>query len=123
MRGHIPILKMRLQRKRPSIVFFGDFEEPTSKDWHDPGAKYGETWKPDHATVQVEPTDRIGSLDLRFLAGCRVSITGTTEQRAKAMFEACKRAGAVTVAAAHIIFTNDYLCKSGWTEIYQKEVA
>lgn len=118
MRGHTPILKMRLQRKCPSIVFFGDFNEPAASDWHDPGAKYGEKWEPDHATVQVEANDCIERLDLRFLAGCRVSISGTTEQRTKAMFEACKRAGAKTVAASHIIFTNSHLCKSGWTEIY-----
>ena len=123
MRGHTPILKMRLQRKRPSIVFMGDMNNPIANDWHDPGAGYGQKWEPDHATVQIEAKDSIDRLDLRFLSGCRVSITGTTEQRAKAMFEACKRAGAVTVAAAHIIFTNDYICKSGWTEIYQKEAA
>lgn len=123
MRGHTPILKMRLQRKRPSIVFMDDMNNPIANDWHDPGAGYGQKWEPDHATVQIEAKDSIDRLDLRFLSGCRVSITGTTEQRAKAMFEACKRAGAVTVAAAHIIFTNDYICKSGWTEIYQKEAA
>lgn len=123
MRGHIPIMKMRLQRIRPGIVFLGDLKDPSVEDWHEPGAKYGQEWTPDHATVFVEPTDRIEALDLRFLAGCRVSITGTTEARAKALYEAAKRYGASTVAAAHIIFTNDYICKSGWTEIYQKEAA
>lgn len=123
MRGHTQILKMRLQRKRPSIVFMDDLNNPIAKDWHDPGAGYGQKWEPDHATVQIEAKDCIERLDLRFLAGCCVSITGTTEQRAKAMFEACKRAGTATVAAAHIIFTNDYICKSGWTEIYRKEAA
>ena len=123
MRGHIPIFKMRLQRKRPSIIFMDDMNNPIAKDWQDPGAKYEQKWEPDHATVQIDPTDRIERLDLRFLAGCRVSITGSTEERAKSMFEACKLAGATTVAATHIIWTNDYICKSGWTDIYQKEAA
>ncbi len=123
MHGHTPILKLRLQRKRPSIVFIDDLNNPKAKSWEDPGAEYGQSWEPDHATVQIEPTDRIERLDLRFLAGCRVSITGRTEASAKAIYEAVKRAGASTVAASHIIFTNDYICKSGWTEIYQKEAA
>lgn len=122
MRGHAPILRMRLAGQRPDIVFVCDFQTQSAEDWHNPGERYGEVWPPDHATVQIDPTDRIGSLDMRFLTGVRVSISGSTEERAKALFEACKKAGATTVAATHTYPVNPYRYESGWTEIWHKEV-
>lgn len=121
MRGHAPILRMRMAGMRPAIVFLSDFMTTKSKDWHDPGARYGEVWPADHATVEIESTENIATLDLRFLAGVRVSISCQTEQRAKALAEACKRAGAITVAATHTYFVSPHRCESGWTEIWHKE--
>ena len=123
MRGHAPILRMRLAGKRTTIVFLSDFVTQVSKDWHNPGERYGEVWPADHATVEIEPTENIATLDLRFLAGVKVSISCTTEQRAKALAEACKRAGATTVAAVHCYPVNHSRFVSGWTEIWHKEVA
>ena len=121
MRGHSPILRMRLAGTRPRIVFINDFPTADAKDWHSPGEKYGQRWAADHATVQIDATDRIASLDLRFLAGVTVSASGSTESRAKELLEACKAAGAATVAATHVIFANPYRCESGWTEVWHQE--
>lgn len=121
MLGHLPIIKMRSKGKRPSIVFVNDYPTPEAKDWHNPGAAYGQVWEPDHATVQIDTGDHIEALDLRFLKGLTVSATGRTEARAKALFDACKRAGAKTVAAVHAIGLGTMRVESGWTEIYHAE--
>ena len=123
MRGHAPILRMRLAGLKPTIVFMSDFLTPKSKDWHNPGEKYGEIWPADNATVEIEPTESIASLDLRFVSGITVSLSCGTEQRAKALAYACKLAGATTVAATHTYFVTPDGCESGWTEIWHKEVA
>lgn len=121
MLGHLPIIKMRMAGKRPKIVFINDFPTPEAADWHKPGAAYGQVWVPDHATVQIDPSDRIEALDLRFVAGLIVSATGSTEARAKALFEACKHFGATTVGAVHAIDLGQYHVKSGWTDIYHAQ--
>lgn len=121
MLGNLPIIKMRSKGKRPSIVFVNDYPTPEAKDWHNPGSAYGQVWEPDHATVQIDEGDNIAALDLRFLTGLTVSATGRTEARAKTLFEACKRAGAKTVAAVHAIGLGTTRVESGWTEIYHAE--
>lgn len=121
MLGHLPIIKMRSKGKRPIIVFVNDFPTPEAKDWHNPGAKIGQVWEPDHATVQIDEGDNIAALDMRFLTGLTVSATGRTEARTKALFDACKRAGATTVAAVHAIGLGTLRVESGWTEIYHAE--
>lgn len=121
MLGHLPILKMRSKGKRPSIVFINDYPTQEAKDWHNPGAKFGQVWEPDHATVQIDEGDNIASLDLRFLTGLTVSATGRTEARAKALFDACKRAGAKTVAAVHAIGLGTFQIKDGWFEIFHAQ--
>ncbi len=121
MLGHLPIIKMRSKGKRPSIVFVNDYPTPEAKDWHNPGAAYNEVWEPDHATVQIDEEDNIAALDLRFLTGLKVSATGRTEARAKALFEACKRAGAKIVAAVHAIGLGTLRVESGWTEIFHAQ--
>lgn len=119
MLGHAPIVKMRLAGRCPKIVFVNDFPTPESKDWHNPGSAYHEVWEPDHATVQIDSGDRIEMLDLRFLKGLTVSATGSTEARAKAIFEACKRAGATTVAAVHAIGLGTPFVRDGWCDVYR----
>lgn len=121
MRGHEQIIRMRVAGQKPAIVFMCDFLTPKSLDWHNPGEKYGEKWLPDHATVEFEPTERIERLDLRFLNGLRVSLSCSTENRAKALSDACKRHGATMVAATHAIEVNPHRFESGWTEIWHKE--
>lgn len=119
MIGHLPIIKMRLNRVAPTIVFFGDFEDPAAKDWVNPGEKYGQEWPSDHATVCIKPNESISNLDLRFFNGLRVSISGSTEARAKAMYQRCIDAGAKTVAACHVIVSGPFeRVSTGWSEVY-----
>ena len=66
MKGHEPIIAMRRNGIAPKIVFVNDFPDVCAKDWHLHG---------DHATVSVDG-DAVGVLDLRFLIGLMVSITG-----------------------------------------------
>ena len=78
MHGHLPLIAMRKRGIKPGIVFLNDYPCETSKDWHNPGEEFGESWGLDHATV-CTVGDVIQLLDLRFLVGMRVSITSTTE--------------------------------------------
>lgn len=108
MKGHEAIIKARIAGSKPSIVFVNDFACET--DW----TKYA-----DHATVCTHG-DNPMQLDLRFLTGCRVSICAETEQRAKALFERIKQAGAGVVAACHIQRSQHALNQTGWAEIWSK---
>lgn len=121
MTGHEPIIKMRVNGMVPTIVFLGDFQDPAAKDWNKPGEKYGQKWAPDHATVCIGPDEKVNTLDLRFLKGLRVSISATTEDRAKALFQRSINAGAKTVAAGHIIFEGPFeRISTGWNDIYHE---
>lgn len=99
MRGHEPIIKMRLRGKKPAVVFLNDCPCTTSRDWHNPGEKYGEVWPADHASVCTHG-DPLSSLDLRFLVGVRVHVASVSEGRAKALFEKVKGVGAAMVVAS-----------------------
>jgi hypothetical protein len=103
MRGHEPIIKMRMQGVAPSFVFINDF--PCDTNWFDDG---------DHATISVAG-DYIETLNLHFLVGLRVSISSEDINRAKALYAACKRIGVQQVASCH--YTGKFPAK-GWTAIY-----
>lgn len=109
MRGHEPIIAMRKAGRKPAIVFINDFDCPA--DWPE--------WEGDHATVCVAG-DTPEALDLRFVLGLSVSITGATENRAKRLMQACKDAGATTVAAGAPSSGNGYYVP-GWSDIWRKE--
>ena len=108
MKGHEPIISLRQSGKKPAIVFLNDF--PCDTDW----PRFG-----DHATVDVS-ADQPEWLDLRFLVGLRVSITGTSEKRAKRFMEACKAAGAITVGAGVSAHVSGGRYEPGWSEIWHK---
>jgi hypothetical protein len=111
MRGHGKIIEMRMAGKTPPFVFVNDY--PCKTDWFDVG---------DHATVCTHG-DSVSSIDMRFLVGLRVSISATSEGRAKALFESAKRAGAAVVAACHVKPERHQFDQDGWVEIFRKEVA
>lgn len=104
MNGHEDIIRLRRERMAPSFVFINDY--PCETDWLSQRA---------HCTICTHG-DSIPALDLRFLVGLKVSISSTTEARAKALFEACKTAGAAVVAACHV--TNGK--QDGWTQVWRK---
>lgn len=107
MRGHDAIVAMRLKGKRPAIVFVNDY--PCDEhDW----AAHG-----DHATVCTHG-DAIELLDLRFLIGCMVSISSTSEARARALFEAARKAGADVVGACHVNPAKREFEQDGWCEVW-----
>ena len=120
MIGHEPIIAMRKRGTTPKIVFINDFPCQASRDWHNPGEKFGQQWPADHATVSTAG-DPLSSLDLRFLVGLTVSINSESEIRAKAIFAKAKWFGAKTVAATHI--KPGIRITSGWTEVFHKEAA
>lgn len=116
MRGHESIINMRLCGKKPRIVFLNDY--PCKTDWFEHG---------DHATVEISHTDRPEWLDLRFLIGLRVGVAGSDEKRLKQLFDACKKAGAESVAACVVHKSVDNFYKvpvysAGWAEIWHREV-
>ena len=119
MIGHLPLIAMRKRGIKPAIVFLNDWPCDTSKDWHNPGEKDGESWGPDHATVNTVG-DVIQLLDLRFLVGLQVSISSFSEIRAKALFDQAKAHGAITVAACHSIEHKNKPMSTGWFSVWRK---
>lgn len=109
MKGHEDLIQMRLQRKAPAIVFINDY--PCQTDWMRERA----------ATTICTHGDVIQMLDLRFLVGLKVSISSASEIRAKALFEACRNAGAHTVAACHVQPDRRAWEQAGWTQIWSKQ--
>ena len=108
MRGHERIIEMRQNRQKPAFVFINDF--PCKTDWAD--------WLGDHATIEIQPADRIEYMDLRFLIGCKVSVSAIVEERAKRLFKACIDAGATTVAACHVQRDRGQFDQAGWVEVH-----
>lgn len=110
MRGHEQIIAMRKIGRAPAIVFVNDYPCKTASDWHLHG---------DHATVDVHG-DVVQLLDTRYLVGLRVSISGSTEVRAKALAEKAKAAGASVVAASHAIKVGQRFA-TGWCEVWERK--
>lgn len=77
MRGHQEIIKMRMQRISPKVVFVY-YGEDKSKSWSN-WSKY----QLDSADVEILPIENINQLDLRFAVGLPVHII-TKEQYKKA---------------------------------------
>jgi hypothetical protein len=107
MRGHEKLISLRKNHLVPTIVFINDFDCQETKDWFNPGEKHGQEWPSDHCTISTHK-DPISSLDLRFLVGLTVSITGHNKARAVAIFEKVKAAGAKTIGVG----------VDDWSEIY-----
>ena len=107
MKGQDAIIQMRMNRKRPEWVFINDY--PCSVDW----TKYN-----DQPTICVDG-DNIRTLDLRFLVGLQVSVSSTSEKRARELFDACQRHHVSLVAAAHITEAKPHQ-QNGWTDIWQQ---
>lgn len=109
MRGHGKIIESRMAGQKPPFVFINDY--PCKTDWFE----FAE-----HATV-CTANKPIHGLDMRFLVGLNVSVSASTEERAKALFELAKDAGASVVAACHVQSDKHHGQQTGWSEIYRKE--
>ena len=108
MKGHEGIIKLRLSGKAPELILLDDLSFPSPlTDWE------GYDSMP---TVCVHK-DPIEGLDLRFLVGCKVSVTSHDLSRAKRLFNACKAAGATWVAASQTELHGE-MAKTGWMDFY-----
>lgn len=112
MRGHDTIIALRRRGIMPSIVFINDY--PCDVDWF----KFN-----DHAKVEILPTEAVDRLDMRFVIGMTVSISSENLERAQAISQACKSAGAAVVAAGcsqKIGPTGRY--ENVWAEVWRRPV-
>jgi hypothetical protein len=109
MRGHTTIMRIRSEGKAPPLVFVNDY--PCKTDWFEHA---------EHAMVCTDG-DSLSSMDFRFLTGLRVSVSATSEARARALFDRIKAAGATAVAAVHVQQDRHSSDQSGWCEVFNLE--
>lgn len=107
MRGHEPLVAMRLRGRRPSLAWF-DVGVMPHRDWAD-----WPTWT-DSARIEVPPADVIRRLDLRFVVGMPVAITGMDDDRVRELFDAARKAGAARVLAFGDAFVADSAMEASW---------
>ena len=106
MRGQDKIINMRKEGYIPHIVHIEDTDQP----------------EPIVVSMELPPVvcvhkDNLEMLDLRFLIGLKVFISSESEERAKVLFQLCKKAKAQWVMAGHTIRKGDRYT-TGWTENY-----
>ena len=81
MRGHEPLIALRKTRKRPTTVFLNADHDnspfPRWRDWHES--------RPGLPSVQIDPSDVPHRLDLRFVVGMTVIISGLDADRVHAL--------------------------------------
>jgi hypothetical protein len=105
MIGHQPLIELRKQGRKPSMVFLTDFDcLPVWQTYND---------APEICIAKDQPF----LCDFRFLSGLSVSITASSKERAIKFYEHCKQSGAVIVAST---FCNDYSWKS-YFAFYNKQ--
>lgn len=103
MRGHDKLIELRIKGRKPRIVFVNDY--PCDIDWFENSGS---------AVTVCTAGDDIATLDLRFLVGLTVSVSSPEENRAKALFEACKGYAAVVAAGC---------CtgRNGWAAVWRRD--
>jgi hypothetical protein len=107
MTGQDAIKELRRSGRKPMWVYINDYPCATGRTEHT-----------DSYTVSIDPTEAIEALDLRFLIGLKVNVAGSTEKRARALLEACKLAGAVTVAVTARADADDPWSERNYAEIW-----
>jgi hypothetical protein len=96
MRGHEPLIAMRLQGICPETVHVNvdmPLKPWVTRAWAEEAHRTGAI----HAEIAVEPSDAVHRLDLRCLVGLPVFVLGDDPQRVGAVFTACVKAGAKRV--------------------------
>ena len=94
MRGHLPLIAMRRRGLRPSLVWI-DTDPDVLRCWRD--------WPTVDATVahvQLGLDDSPALLDLRWLIGLNVIVSGADAQRVEAVGQACRDHEAARVITA-----------------------
>lgn len=96
MRGHQPLIELRMQRKLPGWVSVNvsGATDWLADNWHEAG--FG-------PQLRIEPSDAIHRLDLRMLVGVPlVDVSGMEcdRERVLAVIDACQKAGVRRVIGA-----------------------
>lgn len=94
MRGHDALIAMRRggQRPRTLQIHAGVDHSLAWKDWQDT--------MPGHAEVEIADDEFLSGLDLRFVVGMRVIVTGDSDRRVTAIHAKCVELGARRVVSA-----------------------
>ena len=110
MRGHHEVIHIRETGKRPAIVFLNDA-----------GLKFlAREYAGDNFSVCLDDGEQPEWLDLRFLVGLTVSVSATSESRARRFLEACKGAGAATVAVCSPPGADDPWSQRNYAEVWRR---
>lgn len=98
MRGHEPLIAMRLGGMRPGTVqiYAGTDNSGACQDW--------QQTMPAHAQVEVSDDEPLSGLDLRFVVGMLVFVTGENAFRVEAIHAMCLGCGAQRVVSAAVSF-------------------
>jgi hypothetical protein len=102
MKGHEPLIAMRLRGRLPASVHLRADGGPCW-EWTVPA----HAGAPIHADIVVDPEESIGRLDLRCFVGLTIHLNGQDPERVKALSIACMEAGAARVIACCPQWTND----------------
>lgn len=94
MRGHEPLIAMRMRRRKPSTFVAMDIHPGRhwlAEHWHE--------WEGLGPQIVVDPSEAIGLLDLRFLVCLDVCISGDVghADQVRRLRESCAAAGAARV--------------------------
>lgn len=108
MKGHEPLIRMRLAGKVPQSIYIEDHKSLNTNDWH----IFGEL-----PCINIEG-DELYNLDLRFCLGLVVNISSFSETRAKALLSMAKDAKARVITSCVLIPNAPYWKQTGWSEIY-----
>lgn len=96
MRGHNPLIDLRMRRRNPGMVSISVQSERSwiADQWHQ--------WEGCDPSLQIEPADPVSRLDLRCLVGLRVDLMGheSVAARVRAVHQACIDANAERVMTA-----------------------
>lgn len=91
MRGHEDLIRLRKAGKKPAGLVYVDDYPVLPKHTH---------WLKSGAIPSIcTHGDDVGSLDLRFLVGLQVNVTGDNAKRVRSIAMACQKAGAEIVLA------------------------
>jgi hypothetical protein len=108
MKGHEPLIQMRMHGKAPQCVSIEDHRSLNSHDWH----LFG-----DIPCINVDG-DELHSIDLRFCVGLIVQISSFSEIRAKTLLTIAKQAKARVITSCVLIPNAPHWKQTGWSEIY-----
>lgn len=104
MRGHQPLIEMRMARQKPRGVWIAHRPSAFCMNWN----RYGDMMH--YPEVEILPTENLESLDLRFVVGLVVHAGGCEDfKRSKELHQALLAAKAlrvITVSGKTIIDSN-----------------